>query len=275
MGVLGAIPFYIHPLGLNRPNAWMYTILNQLLPIILLFRFWKPSYKQTTFDLFKSALGLGLLFELILVALFIWSVCLGEIGIDWTLSGFKGWVEIQIGQQIESTQMPMPGIPTDFLTFSRWTLMVSFIMPWLIWWIFLPQELIWRGWVFENNHTVRSWMILSLYWTAWQLPQWLTEPDWHWGWWQNNGLLFLQQVLSTWLLGGVLLWVRHRTQSVMICALIFSIVTISQVWPVMLQAYSPSPFWLWIGWNGWWGCGLMGTLLIWQFYLEHHNLDGR
>ena len=108
---------------------------------------------------------------------------LGDIAIDWTLSGFKGWTEIQIGRQIEVSQLPMPGIPTDFLTFSRWTLIASFIFPWVVWWIFLPQELIWRGWVVEGNDTVRSWMVLSLYWTAWQLPLWLTEPDWHWGWW--------------------------------------------------------------------------------------------
>ena len=101
-------------------------------------------------------------------------------------------------------------------------------MPWLLWWIYLPHEFVWRGWVASWAKTPKDWMVLSSYWTAWQLPSWLVEPQWHLGWWANNGTLFAQQVVSTWLVGTVLFGIQTRFRSIALTALLVSILTVSE-----------------------------------------------
>ena len=263
-GVLSALPFYLHPMGLQRPDAWMYTILHHVLPVIVLFRFHRPSYVRPTFSKVWTTVKIGLLVEVVLVCLLGWSILIGDLHIDLTFQGCKDWTEVQIGQQIELTELPMPGLPSDFYTLAKWVFISSFGLPWMLWWVYLPHEFVWRGWVASWAKSPKDWMVLSTYWTLWQLPSWLAEPQWHLGWWTNNGSLFVQQVVSTWLLGTVLFAIQTRYRSIVLMALIVSIFTISETWAVLIQDTVPFPNWLWIGWNGWWGCAAMGTWLIWS-----------
>lgn len=263
LGCLGTLPFLVHPLGLERPDAWMFSTLNYLIPSFLLFRFQPSQQWDWSSKFWKNLLVAGLTCELIAIALLILSAQIDHLPIDWSFAGFQGWVEIQIGQQIERTQAPMPGLPIDFQELSVLIFWSSFAIPWFFWWGAIPQEAVWRGWVADGKPSSRDWYVLSTYWTCWQLPSWLLVQQWHWGWWRNNGELFLQQVISTWLLGVLLVAIKQRTHSIIISAVIVSILTISQVWPIMLQDFSPAPNWLWIGWNGWIGCLLMIGMIRW------------
>ena len=262
LGILSALPFYLHPMGLQRPDGWIYTILHQLLPVIVLLRFHRPTISRPTLSSLWKSLKVGLTLECILIGLLGWSILIGDLHIDLTFQGCKDWTEVQIGQQIEMTEMPMPGLPSDFYTLAKWVLIGSFILPWFFWWVYLPHEFVWRGWVASWAKEPKDWMILSSYWTAWQLPSWLVEPQWHLGWWTNNGALFAQQVVSTWLVGTVLFAMQTRFRSIALTALLVSILTISETWAILIQNTVPFPNWLWIGWNGWWGCLIMG---VWLF----------
>lgn len=264
LGILSAIPFYLHPMGLQRPDAWMYTVLHQILPVIVLLRFHRPKYERPTMATVWSSIKIGLLLELGLLCLLGWSILIGDLHIDLTFQGCKDWTEVQIGQQIEMTAFPMPGMPSDFNTLAKWIFIGSFGLPWILWWVYLPHEFVWRGWVASWVNTPKDWMILSTYWTAWQLPIWLVEPQWHLGWWSNNGSLFAQEVVSTWLVGTVLFAIQTRHRSIALTALLVSILTISETWAILIQDTVPFPNWLWIGWNGWWGCLGMSIWLGWK-----------
>ncbi len=264
LGITCAVPFYLHPLGLQRPDAWQFTVLNHLLPFLMLWRFHKPIWSLPRFAQIKVWFKIGLLVELGLLLLLGWVVLLGHLEVDWTFQGFKDWTEVQIGQQIEDTELPMPSMPADFTTLAKGAFVASFIAPWFLWWVCLPQEMVWRGWVTRNAQAPKSWMILSTYWTLWQLPLWLLEPQWHWGWWMNNGTLFAQQVMSVWLVGVVLCKIKSQWQSINLVALVVALLTISETWAILIQQTVPFPNWLWIGWNGWWGCILMSIWLLWE-----------
>ena len=266
IGILTALPFYTHPQGLYRPDGWMFTVLNHLLPFLLLFWFHRPKVRLPSQIELKQWFVLGLVTEACLLGLLGWSVLLGELQLDWTFQGFKDWSEVQIGQQIEMTELPMPGMPADFTVLAKYTFFASFFAPWFLWLVCWPQEMVWRGWVVEQSTTVKDWMRLSTYWTLWQVPMWLLEPQWHWGWWQNNGSLFAQQLLSTWLIGIILCQIRHLFNGSWFTALMVALLTTSEVWAVMIQQTVPFPKWLWIGWNGWWGCMLMLGWVLWQGY---------
>ena len=263
LGILSALPFYQHPMGLQRPDAWMYTILHQFLPVVALLRFHRPQYTRPTAPTIWRAVKIGLSVELGLLCLLGWSIWIGDLHIDLTFQGCKDWLEVQIGQQIELTELPMPGLPSDFYTLAKWVFIGSFGLPWLLWWVYLPHEFVWRGWVCSWAKTPTDWMILSTYWTAWQLPVWLVEPQWHLGWWINNGELFAQQVVSTWLVGTILFRFQTKHRSIAVTALLVSILTVSETWAILIQDTVPFPNWLWIGWNGWWGCMGMTVWLIW------------
>ena len=106
------------------------------------------SYSVSTRDylIFKRLqnwIGTGI----ILVCLLGWSILVGDLQIDLTFQGCKDWTEVQIGQQIEMTEMPMPGLPSDFYTLAKWVFIGSFALPWIFWWVYLPHEFVWRGWV--------------------------------------------------------------------------------------------------------------------------------
>ena len=268
LGVLGSLPFYTHPLGLQRPDAWMYTTLIHVLPIGILFWFRRPKVHLPTRQNILSWIKVGICAEIGLILLLCWSVLVGDLQLDWTFQSFKDWTEVQIGQQIEETALPMPGMPTEFKTLAKWTFWSSFAAPWLLWWVCIPQELVWRGWVADNSDAPKDWMILSTFWTGWQLPIWLLEPQWHLGWWRNNGSLFAQQVISTWLIGVVLYKVRSKWNSITLVAFMVALLTISETWAILIQDTVPFPNWLWIGWNGWWGCILMIGWLFWEY---RHN----
>ena len=63
LGVLSALPFHLHPLGLQRPDGWMYTILHQLLPMIVLLRFHRPTLSDrvvTLMETVQSWIGTGM-----------------------------------------------------------------------------------------------------------------------------------------------------------------------------------------------------------------------
>ena len=120
LGVLSALPFYLHPMGLQRPDGWIYTILHQLLPVIVLLRFHRPTISRPTLYSFWKSLKVGLTLECILIGLLGWSILIGDLHIDLTFQGCKDWTEVQIGQQIELTEMPMPGLPSDFYTLAKW-----------------------------------------------------------------------------------------------------------------------------------------------------------
>lgn len=265
LGAACAIPFYVHPLGIRRPDAWVYTVLQHLLPLVVLFKFHRHSFpKWNTTKLWKTVL-IGFDLQVILIFLLGWSILLGDLHIDLTFQGFKDWSEVQIGQQIEMTELPMPGMPSDFRTLAKWVFMMSFGVPWLLWWVYIPHELVWRGWVSDWVQHPKDWMFLSTYWTLWQMPIWLLEPQWHFGWWRNNGTLFLQEVLSTWLIGCVLVGIQSKHRSMVLSALLVSILTISEMWAILIQDTVPFPNWLWIGWNGWWGCLLMSVWLLKEY----------
>jgi hypothetical protein len=272
IGVLGSLPFYTHPLGLQRPDAWMYTTLNHLLPVCILFWFRRPKVRLPTRQNITSWFKVGICAEIGLILLLCWSVLVGDLQLDWTFQSFKDWTEVQIGQQIEETSLPMPGIPAEFKTLAKWGFWSSFFAPWLLWWVCVPQELVWRGWVADNSDSPKDWIILSTFWTGWQLPIWLLEPQWHLGWWRNNGSLFAQQVISTWLIGIVLYKVRSKWNSITLVAFMVALLTISETWAILIQDTVPFPNWLWIGWNGWWGCLLMIGWLFWEY---RHNTKPR
>lgn len=265
LGVACATPFYVHPLGIRRPDAWMYTVLQHLLPVAVLLKFHRPSFpKWNTTKLWKTV-KIGFDLQVILLFLLGWSILLGDLHIDLTFQGFKDWSEVQIGQQIEMTELPMPGMPSDFRTLAKWVFMLSFGAPWILWWVYIPHELVWRGWISDWVRHPKDWMFLSTYWTLWQMPLWLLEPQWHFGWWRNNGTLFLQEVISTWLIGCVLVGIQSKHRSVVLSALLVSILTISEMWAILIQDTVPFPNWLWIGWNGWWGCLLMSVWLLREY----------
>ena len=41
LGILSAMPFYMHPMGLQRPDGWMYHVAS-MLPVVVLLRFHRP-----------------------------------------------------------------------------------------------------------------------------------------------------------------------------------------------------------------------------------------
>ena len=262
LGIVSAIPFYTHPLGLHRPDAWIYIVVQHILPVLILFQFHRPSLSKPTKSNLWKTIKLGFDLQVILILLLGWSILLGDLHIDLTFQGFKDWSEVQIGQQIEMTELPVPGMPSDFRTIAKWVFIVSFSAPWLLWWVYVPHELVWRGWVSNWAQQPKDWMFLSTYWTLTQLPTWLLEPQWHVGWWRNNGSLFVQEILSTWLIGCVLVGIQSKHRSIILSALLVSILTISETWAILIQDTVPFPNWLWIGWNGWWGCLLMSAWLF-------------
>ena len=145
-------------MGLQRPDGWMFTILQQLLPLIVLLRFHRPNLSKPTPSLWRG-IKIGLTLECILIGLLGWSILIGDLHIDMTFQGCKEWTEVQIGQQFK-TEMPMPGLPSDFNTLAKWVFLGSFALPWLLWWVYLPHEFVWRGWVTSWVKSPKDWMIL-------------------------------------------------------------------------------------------------------------------
>ena len=89
LGIPSALPFHLHPMGLQRPDGWMFTILQQLLPLIVLLRFHRPNLSKPTFSSLWRGIKIGLTLECILIGLLGWSILIGDLHIDMTFKVVK------------------------------------------------------------------------------------------------------------------------------------------------------------------------------------------
>ena len=273
LGIFNSLPFWLHPDGLNRDDGWLFSIFVTVSPVFLLL--WLIRKETETAFLEKIAWNwsrstLGFLWKTWLltmaasITLLIVASTLDLFEIDWTFLGFEQWVS-QIFNDFATKQNvpipPLPGKPSDF---AGWTLLLSLIAPMIFWISALPQEMLWRGWLFNRMQVLKPplkaiWMN-AVFWSLYHLPHLLLQSQ--------DPIYLLMKILYMIEVGWLLGWLRIKSQSIIPGCMLVATVLATEPWGVILQSPNNLEQFQWIRWDGWLGQTML-TIIIARL---HQNL---